>query len=209
MLHRLTGLVLLGTALGAAGCAPPPPSVRGPQKLLERYESLLLDWTRSANVFDMEDRILLVHATYFSAELRRAFAEQYLEVFSIDPGRADSDLEKIATSVGAVHEFFVFADMSNFRWNKLEARDSVWRLGLWGASEQPGVPPGSIVPFAGRGPNLKAFFPYLNDFGRSYLVTFPKQQPDGQPVLLPTEGELTLKLASAFGTASLAWKVRE
>ena len=207
ILQRLPWVALLCLLAGvAAGCTPSP-NMRGPQKLEDRYEELLGKWTRSDAIYHREDRILVVHATYLAPELREALREQYLKIFSIDPGRVDTDLEKITTLPGGSHEFFVFADMTSFTWNNLEDKASVWRLGLFGGWEQPGTPPRSIVGFQGRGPNLRAFFPYLNDFGRSYLVTFPEAQPSGQPVLEPGVAELTLKLASAYGTANLAWKV--
>jgi hypothetical protein len=150
-----------------------------------------------------------VNATYLSPEFRQAFGAQYVKIFGIDPGKVDSDLERIATSVGSGHEFFVFADTSTYTWNNIDELDSVWRMALWGGPDQIGVPPVSTQGFRGRGPNLKAFFPYITDFGRSYLVVFPLDQPNGKPVLDPKWNSLTLKLASAFGTVSMNWKVAE
>jgi len=201
-------LALVFLLAGAAAGCTPSPNMRGPQKLEDRYEELLGKWTRSDAIYHKEDRIMVVHTTYLAPDLRAALREQYVTIFGIDPGKVDTDLEKITGSAGSTHEFFVFADMTSFNWNNLDETNSVWRLGLWGGWGQNGVPPISIVRFEGRGPNLKAFFPYLNDFGRSYLVTFPEVQASGQPVLDPAVGELTLKLASAYGVATLAWKVK-
>ncbi len=193
--------------LFAVGCGVQP-NWRGPQRLDEKYENMLHKWTHSSQIYHFLDSILLVHCTYLAPEFRDAFAEQYLKIFSIDPGKVDSDLEKIATSVGRRHEFFLFADSNNPEWNNLDEKDSVWRLGLWGADDQPGVPPVSIHRFEGRGPNLKAFFPYLNRFGRSYLVSFPLEQSNGRPIVDHDKKILELKLSSAFGTAMLKWKVK-
>ena len=207
MITRPFSLAIL-LLLVCAGCAPVP-NMRGPKTLDERYENLLRDWTRSGQVFQALDLILVTHATYLSPGFRQSFGEQYLQIFGIDPGRMDSDLEKIATSVGRGHEFFLFLDTTQTEWNNLDERDSVWRLGLWGGPNQPGVPPLSVQGFQGRGPNLRAFFPFLTRFGRPYLVVFPIDQPNGKPVLDPENGVLTLRLASALGTASLTWKVPE
>ena len=197
---------LLGVFLFLTGCKPTP-SMRGPQNLEANYEEQLVNWTTSGRVDYSLDRMLIVYATYLAPTFREAFGSQYLSVFGIDPGKVDSDLEMIATSVGRGHEFFVFADIPHDSWNNLEEADTVWRMALWGGPEQLGVPPMSIHKFRGRGPNLKAFFPYLNDFGRSYLVLFPYNQANGRPVLEPEHGKLTVKLASAFGRVSLSWKV--
>lgn len=190
-----------------AACAPVA-NMRGPQQLEEKYERELRTWTRSAQIYHSLDSILVTHAVYLSVEFRQAFGEQYLKIFSIDPSKVDTDLEKIATSVGRGHEFFLFADASHLEWNNLEQKDSVWRLGLWGSNEQLGTPPLDIERFEGRGPNLKAFFPFINQFGISYLVVFPVDQSNSRPVIEPDVDTLTLKLASAYGTATMSWKVK-
>lgn len=200
---------VIGSLCLALSACTPTPNWRGPQKLDQEYEILLRGWTQSGQIYHSLDSILLVHATYLAPDFRQAFGKQYLDVFGIDPGKVDTDLEKIATSVGRGHEFFLFADANNMSWNNLDEPGSVWRLGLWGGEDQPGVPPIKIHGFKGRGPNLKAFFPYLSRFGRPYLVIFPLDQPNGKPVLDPQHGVLTLKMASAFGTATLAWRVTE
>jgi hypothetical protein len=205
LLSFTAGLVVL---VWLFACAPKP-SMRGPQNLDDAYEIQLKQWTTSGQVNYSLDRMLVVHATYLARGFRETFGTQYLKIFGIDPGKVDSDLEVIATSVGRGHEFFVFADIPLDSWNNLDEKDTVWRMALWGGPEQIGVPPASIHSFRGRGPNLKAFFPFLNDFGRSYLVVFPLDQPNGKPILDPEHGNLTIKMASAFGTVSLSWKVSE
>ena len=213
MSPRLVFLFLLVFSLVVGTCAvlncAPKPSMRGPGKMDEVYESQLRQWTEGGRVYHSIDRVMFVYATYLSPEFRQAFGPQYVKIFGIDPGKVDSDLEMIATSVGRGHEFFVFADTTNLSWNNFDEADSVWRMALWGGPDQLGVPPVSITRFKGRGPNLKAFFPYLNKFGRSYFVVFPLDQPNGRPVLEPERGMLTIKLASAFGTAAMSWKVGE
>ncbi len=205
-----TGVFAFALALAlTAGTCTPTPNMRGPQKLDEKYESILRRWTQSDQIYHSLDSVLLTHVTYLSPEFRQAFGEQYRKIFGIDPHKADSDLKKISTSAGRGHEFFLFADSSQLAWNNLDETNSVWRLGLWGGEDQPGLPPVSVHRLESQGPNLKAFFPFLNRFGLSYLVIFPLDQPNGKPVLDPERGVLTLKLASAFGTAKMSWRVKE
>lgn len=189
-------------------CAPKP-NMRGPQKLDESYEKQLRKWTESGRVDYSLDNMLIVNATYLAPKLREAFGAQYLKIFGADPGQMDSDLEMIATSVRPGHEFFVFADIPREEWNNLDEKDAVWRMTLWGGKDQLGVPPLSINKFRGRGPNLRAFFPFSSDFGKSYLVVFPLDQTNGKPVLDPAVGTLTMKVASAFGSVSLTWQVNQ
>ncbi|NMB74958.1 MAG: hypothetical protein GYA21_07485 [Myxococcales bacterium] len=198
--------VMSVVALVGAACSPPP-DIRGLQNLSRGYEEELLRWTSSSRVYHGLDRVMFVHATYLSPKFRQAFGVQYLAVFGIDPGKVDSDLERLATSEGRGLEFFVFMDTSDYSWNNLDERGSVWRMALWGGADQLGTPPASIHRFKGRGPNLQAFFPYLNGYGRSYLVTFPLQQANGNPILSESGGSLVIRLSSAFGVAELSWRV--
>jgi hypothetical protein len=199
---------LIGLSISLHFCTPSP-DMRGLQDLDAEYEAELQKWTVAGSVHRSFDRILLLYATYLSPEFKQSFGSQYISVFGIDPDRVDSDLEVIATSVGRGHEFFIFMDTSKIEWNNLDEKESVWRMALWGAPDQLGVPPKSIQRFKGRGPNMKAFFPYLNDFGRSYYVVFPKNQANGRPILDPEVGTMTIKVASAFGTVDVSWKVEE
>ncbi len=189
-------------------CAPQP-NMRGPQKLNTKYEKQLRRWTTSGRVNYSLDSMLLVHATYLAPRLREAFGAQYLKIFGADPGQVDSDLEMVATSVRRGHEFFVFADIPREEWNNLDEKDAVWRMTLWGGEDQLGVPPLSVHKFRGRGPNMRAFFPFSHDFGKSYLVVFPLDQTNAKPVLDPDVGSLTIKMASAFGSVSLTWKINQ
>ena len=199
--------LLLVLAFLAGACAPQP-SMRGPQKLDDKYEQELQRWTSSGRIDDSLDRILVVHASYLDLKLRKVFGDQYRNIFGTEPDEVDSDLEMIATSAGRGHEFFLFADVTKESWNNFDEKDSVWRLTLWGGDKEQGVAPISVERFRGRGPNLAAFFPYLNRFGHSYLVIFPAQHKDGSPVLAE-DGLLHLKLSSAFGTVSMSWKVNQ
>jgi len=212
MMRRVKYLVLLSSWLVfsalLSNCAPRA-SMRGLQELDEEYERLLRSWTQSGIVQRDLNRMLTVHATYLAPEFREAFGVQYTKIFGIEPGKVDSDLELIATTIGQGHEFFIFADITEDAWNNLDERDAVWRMALWGAPEQAGLPPASIHKFRGRGPNLKAFFPYIQGFGHSYLVTFPYKQENSQAVIETENGSLKIKLASAFGTVELLWKVHQ
>lgn len=212
MMRRVRYLILFSTwlifSVIPASCAPRA-SLRGLQKLDQEYERLLRLWTSSGIVHRDLDRMLTVHATYLAPEFRKAFGLQYTKIFGIDPGKVDTDLELIATTTGQGHEFFIFTDISEDSWNNLDELDAVWRMALWGAPDQKGIPPSSIQKFRGRGPNLKAFFPYINSFGQSYLVTFPYKQENNEAVIDSEHGSLTVKIASAFGKVEIFWKVQE
>ncbi|MBN2497506.1 MAG: hypothetical protein JXR96_23135 [Deltaproteobacteria bacterium] len=193
-------------ALLALGCHPTP-NMRGPRDLDAGYRLALEGLTRSAQVVKDLNSVMTVHATMITPEFKRALTEQYIHIFEVGPDKPDSDLERVARSQSDGYEFFVFADLSERAWNDLDDRDSVWRMTLRGAPDQPGITPLRVHRFNGRGPNVRAFFPYLHGFGRAYLVVFPRVRPDGAPLMDPAHGELLLKLSSVFGSASLTWKV--
>jgi hypothetical protein len=199
-------LVAWGMALSWLCSCAPEINVRSVHNLDKKYEEELLRWTRGDRIYYSLDRIMFVYATYLSPEFRQEFKDQYVRFFGMNPEKIDTDLETVATSTGTGHEFFLFADTPENGWNNLDERDSVWRVGLWGGSQQSGLDPVVIKRFHDRGPNVRAFFPFMNDFGRAYLVTFPTQQTNGEQ-LPGSDSELSIKVSSALGTAVMSWKV--
>jgi hypothetical protein len=195
-----------GGVIGVLCSCAPEVNVRGVHNLNKKYGEELQRWTRGERIYYSLDRIMFVYATYLSPEFRKVFNDQYITFFGMNPEKVDTDLEKVAASTGQGHEFFLYADTPELGWNNLDNRDSVWRVGLWGGSQQPGAEPILIRPFKDRGPNVRAFFPFISDFGRAYLVVFPLEQQNGAPVL-EGDGELSVKLSSALGTAIMSWKI--
>ncbi len=191
------------------GCNNPQPQMRGLRDVADGYEKQLARWTASGDYFQSFDRVIRVYATYLTDPFRQAMRQQYERVFNIRPqdARIVSDLEEIANSSPKGHEFFFFVDTSEFTWNDLEARDSVWSVVLWNGDEKPAALAQTARSFRGRGPNLKAFFPYVNDFGRAYYVHFPSVRANGRPIPNPEENEIIIKLACIYGEVSLTWKV--
>ncbi len=214
MIHRtqhvvngtIYALMVWGVALsGLCSCAPEI-NVRSVHNLDKKYEEQLLRWTRGDRIYYSLDRIMVVQATYLSPEFRQAFQDQYVNFFNMLPEKVNTDLELVATSAGQGREFFLYADTPENGWNNLDERDSVWRVGLWSATQPAGIDPIVIRRFHDRGPNARAFFPFINDFGRAYLVVFPVQEQNGTTVS-ENDSEVSLKVSSALGTAVMSWKV--
>lgn len=205
--RNIHALVAWGVALSWLCSCAPEINVRSVRNLDKKYEEELLRWTRGERIYyNKLDRIMFVYATYLSPEFRQEFKDQYIRFFGMNPEKVDTDLEMIATSTGQGHEFVLFADTPENGWNNLDERDSVWRVGLWGGAQQSGIDPAVIRRFHDRGPNIQAFFPFMNDFGRAYLVRFPTQQTNGEPVS-GSDSDLSIKVSSALGTAVMSWKV--
>ena len=208
--HVLNGtiyaLMVWGVALSWLCSCAPEINVRSVHHLDKKYEEELLRWTRGDRIYYSLDRIMVVQATYLSPEFRQVFRDQYTIFFGMNPDHVDTDLERVATSTGQGLEFFVYADTPENGWNNLDERDSVWRVGLWAGAQPSGIDPVVIRRFRDRGPNARAFFPFINDFGRAYLVVFPFQEQNGMTVS-ENDSEVSLKVSSALGTAVMSWKV--
>lgn len=188
----------------SVSCAPEL-KVRSARNLNKNYETELTRWTRSERIYYNVDRVMYVYITYLSPEFRKAFKDQYLDFFGMPAEKIDTDLEKIATAQAQGYEFFLYADTPENTWNNLDERDSVWRMGLW-SGLQPAVDPASVRRFKDRGPNIRSFFPFVNDFGRAYWITFPQNQVEGNPVIVDNS-DFWIKVSSALGSAVLSWKV--
>ncbi len=198
-------LSFLGLALCACGIKP---NLRGLQNLSDDYEQRLTDWTSAGQRYHSLDRVVFAYATYLSRPFREAYVTQYRELFSLDPTRKDNELERIYLANGQGYEFIVFVDAPHYSWNNLDEQNAVFRLVLKSEKDRTGVPPTRVEAFQSQGPNLKAFFPYINDFGRAFLVTFPATRPDSSALVEPGS-KLLLAFASAYGTVTMSWRTSE
>ncbi len=56
--------------------------------------------------------------------------------------------------------------------------------------------------------NLRTVYPYIGRFDKIYLVRFPLTDPLHRLVLDATTSAFSLRIASALGSAELAWHLQ-
>jgi len=205
---RISCWIALGFSAVVLTTCGRQPNMRGLQNLSADYEQRLTDWTAAGQKYHSLDRVLFAYATFLSRPFRDAYVSQYRELFSLDPAKRDDELEKIYRANGEGYAFFVFVDAPHYSWNNIDEPNAVFRMVLKSDKDLTGVPPARVVGFHTLGPNLKAFFPYINDFGRAFLVTFPATRPD-HSALIESRSPLILAFASAYGTVTMSWRTSE
>lgn len=161
------------------------------------YRSVLNQWTGSKQWFSTEtfSANIIWHATYFSPEFRRAFAQRHVKKKYLDAVEAARYLAEQEAKQAKAHEFFIGIYTRKPYRNVTSGSDSFWEMVLTTADGR--VVEAASVEMVPIGPYEKVMYPYLNRWSQAYRVTFPK-------VTLGDSFKLTLR--SVLGQSSLAWK---
>ncbi|MEE2902921.1 MAG: hypothetical protein VYC39_11355 [Myxococcota bacterium] len=204
MLNSKFFLMLMVTAI--AGCAHTDPALslqpRTSMKASD-YEKVLEDWTREDRLYDGLESKLFVHATFHSPEFRKTFLLRHPDVY----GRGSETARRLALTLpdaGEDIEFFFSAFTTDIRWNDFDQVDSIWRVEL--KSNHSESVDGEVTRVKTTA-NLRAIYPFITDFSRTYVVRFPRTDASGKPVLASSSEEIELHFRSALGGAKLMWKL--
>jgi hypothetical protein len=188
------------------GCAHDPVvSLNASQALdADDYDDTLDRWTRSDEIFNKLYSVMFLHGTFHSPEFRRAFLVRHPNVYG--PGSEEANRLMLTKPEGEVeHEFFLAVSTPTRAWNDLGQNDSVWRVTVQGDD---GELVEAKVERVKTSANLRAIYPYITDYARTYAVHVPLSSASGAPVLTPQTKKLTLKVASALGDAILVWQFK-
>lgn len=162
------------------------------------YHEILKQWTSKAGVYRGFETMLLAEGTYKSSAFRRAYVKKYAKDYRLD-AKAEAEMLKAELSMAEGEVEFVLAVYASDRERlRLSAKDSLWRIYLEGAGEEP------IIPFEIRSlkkkrTSLEEFFPYITPWVEIYQVRF-KVKPSAE-----TPQPLHLVLTGVLGTAKLTF----
>jgi len=206
-MKKLYPLIFILNLLCIAGCVAPrailslqPRSTIGS----DDYERILDDWTREDRLYDGLDSKLFVHSTFHSPEFRKTFLLRHPDVY----GRGSETARRLALTLpdGVEEiEFFFSAFTSDVKWNDFDQEDSIWRVVLKGDETEPVDGQVSRVKTTA---NLRAIYPFITDFSRTYVVRFPRTDAGGMPVISSSSRSIELRFLSALGTAELVWALK-
>lgn len=167
----------------------------------EDYEEVLERWTRSDKVYELLEGRLFVSATFHSPEFRQAFVLAHPNVY----GRGSDEARRLATFEGGAEEnfeFFFSAYTADASWNDFGKDDSIWRVTLEG---EDGERVDGAVTRLKTNANLRAIYPYVTPWARTYSVRFPRTGAAGQLLISPAARHFTLRFSSALGEGVLTW----
>jgi hypothetical protein len=199
-MKRLRRLVL-AAAVALCGCRSlpfPEPRLEGP------YGSALDKWTRRTTLYDRLETRAIARVVYLSPEFVTAQAAEISYMRAEPPDQAARTLVRMREET-RTPTFFAIVYTPDKTANDWNERNSVWRLAVDVGLGQVGPDKVELVekPFNAE---LRALYPYLDDYSQAYRLHFPEQSaPAGQR---PDAGDVELIAAGAPGKLIFHWGPR-
>jgi hypothetical protein len=199
------GVALLGGGCGASRPKPVDFAEVTRQYSAQDYPEVFQRWTRHGKLVRDVGTVIEVWSTYKSWDFRQAYIEQYAEVYNLNAADRRALQQAQLQAARTTYEFHVVAQSTEFEWNDLEQKDSVWKVTLLDGRGGELAPEALTVE---KLPDLyeMRFFPSRTHFSRTYTVRFPRSTGDGDGRFLgATSGRLLLRVAGPLGRAEVDW----
>lgn len=197
----LSALVALsfGCATAPAKVGERAPYLQGDAEL--KYQETFSHYSDHAEVYALFDTRAFFGMTYEAPAFREARTQRVATFQQWPPALLQQKVaeEKAAAETG--HQFYMGVHMNDRHYEDFDKKDSVWRIALV-------TPTGEVTPITierlGRSTlDIRAIYPYMDDFWVGYLITFPKTLADGTPTVPPGTTELRVRVASTLGKAEM------
>lgn len=204
---RVAHLALL--VLGLVACAPRVSLREDVDPPNSSFASSNERWTRLGRVLSTRElgTALIFSATLRSRAFQRAYSEHYSKVYRItDPAeRARIEGDALA-GAGPGLSFWIESAAPTANWNDLRTETGKWRLGLLD-DEGRELRPEKIeqVPARDVQQQLEVLGRGRDPYSKLWLVRFPAQTGDGQPLPRPTARKIILRVAGPLGQTDLTW----
>jgi hypothetical protein len=198
-------LAVLVLAASAAACGPR--SVALYEKVLgsPSYNRVTEGETRTREVRDGLDTLFILYATWLSAPWVDAFAEEFSNIYYLDPQRREATVALWRGESQKHVRFFVALYVPEEKGNDLEKPGTLWSVRLVRADEKDYAP--VYVRNASMRPEeISRFFPYSGTWYRAYEVAFPKEAGEAVAEAQPGTPRLKMVLSGVQGRAVLAWE---
>ena len=200
---------LLLALMGLASCTSPHQVgvLFGPSRTVEAsdYKVILDTWTRQAKIYQHFDSKAFITATFHSPEFRQVFPLAFPDLYGHGGNVTRRELVEHTEDAKQYLNFFVTLYTADSDWNDLAKHDSIWRLNLIG-SEEVSVKSKEVLPVK-IDANLRAVYPHIGGFDRTYIVRFPRKDPNGNPVIPESSQGFSFRIASALGHTLLTWEL--
>ena len=201
-MRRLLAFATIALATGCRSLPFPDPQLEG------EYGMALKKWTRKVALYSGLETRAFVRMVYLSPEFVNAQALELSHMRAELPDQAAATLAHLRAEYRQPSFFAVvyIPDKTANDWNQ---KDSVWRLALsMGIGERP---PDSVrryeVPFNAE---IRALYPYLDDYSVGYLIRFPDPAPKpssqaAAELFAPVEAQFIA--AGALGKMMFRWRL--
>ena len=191
--------------LGAGACAVPRVGEQGPRAPNESaekvYQATLNRYSDHVEVYDLLDTRIFAGMTYQSWPFREARVQR-VALFQEQPRElVEKNLAAERASFDSFHEFFFGVYSASYRFDDFDRKDSIWRIAL--VTESGETTPVSVERIGRSTLNLRAIYPYLDDFWVAYRIRFARNTPSGAPVIPAGTTRFIVRVASTVGRADL------
>lgn len=204
-----TGAWVLALLAGCAGLEPPRVGDRAPQ-VSDRaeeshYQQLLRHFSDHAEAYAGFDSRMFCAATLQTWAFREARTRR-LALFQQQPSAVlEQHLAEERAELDSGNDVVFGVHTSDPHWNDFDSKKSIWRVALRTATGE--YTPVEVVLISRSTPNLRALYPYVDEFWTAYRFRFPKVV-NGTPVIPDGEPTVTLKVSSTLATADLTLAVQ-
>jgi hypothetical protein len=209
---RTTTLVTAAFTLALVGCKSTSspivtvaPAAKRP--LAKEYWKFHDRYTRHGHLRSVFDAVLNVDATFEPPEFRAAFAERYLNLYNVPESEADQVRAELIADGDATWQFHIETATHLHEDNDLTSRRTMWRMSLLDDHGR-AVEPSEITTAKGKPTYMATFYANSGDFTHPWRVRFPKQAPDGAPLIGPDTKTMTLRIGGPQGSIDMVWKLQ-
>jgi hypothetical protein len=182
--------------------APPPGEIKAKQ-----YVEMLKRWTRHGHSISDFDEALTVDATMHSPEFRAAYAEKWIDVYKLAPDEAARTRVDLNGQIANVWEFHFNTSGHTWEVNEMLPSKKQWVLQLLDDKGR-AVEASFVKQVRDRIEVEQAFYPQAGIFTRAWTVQFPRNLPDGTPLVNTDTRSITLRIAGPKGDIDLIWKLQ-
>lgn len=171
------------------------------------YDRVMWRWTRNARIFRSLNTPLRAYATLQAPDFSDAYAALRGKMFHLNAQHRKALREQLARRWQDGFDFVVAAATRDMRYNDFDRANSVWRITL-NTSDRQQVDASEIRRVRPISPIWTQFYPYTTEFYQLYMLKFPRQLPDGRPLLRENVNELVLRFDGPLGHAAMTWKIQ-
>ena len=197
-------LAVLFLAASAAACGPRSAALY--EKVLgsPSYNRITEGATRTREVRDGLDTLFILYATWLSPPWVDAFAEEFSNIYYLDPQRREATIASWRGESQKHVRFFVALYVPDEKGNDLEKPETLWSLRLVRADEKDYAPV-YVRKASMRPEEISRFFPYSGKWYRAYEVAFPKEAGETAAEARPGTPWFKMVLSGVQGRAVLSW----
>jgi hypothetical protein len=170
----------------------------------EEYQRVLALNTSRQELYAMLDTRMFAGMTHQSWAFRQARTRRTAEFQSHPTELVQQNLEKERAEFESSDDFFFGVYLNEGRYEDFDRADSVWRIVL--VFEGKEIVPSKIQRIGRSDLNLRAYYPYLDEFWIAYRIRFPKTLPEAATAMVVPP--FSVRVASTFGKMEFMFPAR-